>query len=119
MGKVLEMSCIYFRYGEFQVVNVKLFAENKLYLTSVCKCIQQLGSPLLDYGDSSIVTMPGSVHQCMHAAELVGSPGMFCLMDFAHLVEKERPKMERIFTNMSICFIIFMTEIYKKNIFGY
>ena len=32
-----------------------LFAENKLYLTSVCKCIQQLGSPLLDYGDSSVV----------------------------------------------------------------
>ena len=85
MGKVLLESCHYFRYRELLVVNVKLFAENQLYLTSVCKCIQQLGSPLLDYGDSSVVTMAGSVRQCMHAAELVGSPGMFCLMDFANI----------------------------------
>lgn len=95
-----------------------LFAENKLYLASVCERIQQLGSPLFDYGDSSIVTMAGSVRQCMHAAELVGSPGMVYLMDFAHLVGRKTKAQngEKFNTYVNMFHYIYDRNIQKEHL---
>ena len=60
------------------------------------------------------LSMPGSVRQCMHAAELVGSPGMFCLMDFSHLVGRKTKAQNgekfNKYVNMFHC------HIYDRNI---